>query len=598
MVRSEDDLDSGPELEDHAHGSFVAVQEECFNEQPWIRVSSVPFPHRRAVRPLIKGSVMRQREFQEIFMASVGTSLVPGHAVCELRLLYDLLKISTGLRGIFEGGEEVRRGCEHVRPRRVEEEERGWFGQLRKEVAVIAELSYQLGEPENEHGFPHGLVDYSAEGGLGTVLQLLLFGKDTVNFGGMKWFSLHVVVSLVFMAFFVLPVQAATLAQTVSGKILLDVESHGEAWYVNPTNNFRYYMRDGAVAYDMMRSFGLGITDADLAKIPSAATVDEMKNASNACGNSVAKSVKGRILLQVQQHGEAWYVEPSKCTRIYMKDGDAAYTIMRFLSLGITSANLSLIPIGIGSSLPELEPGKQFVTRAIVTDEGNFTIRLAILPRAEFAMVTDTASASDCLQGCSAKPLKEYVIENSAFAGIHGSYDCPPDYVECAAKPYAFDAPVFNSELDKMINDNRIIFYNKPMIVQTTDGGMHYFHRGTDFGESLADYEKNSGKTVAAAIGNWPSLVENGISVVAGEPIDSSFANKGTRGGMGWDDQNFYIVIATNASVPNLAAIFTALHADFAMNLDGGGSAAMYYDGVYKFGPGRLLPNAILFREK
>ena len=61
------------------------------------------------------------------------------------------------------------------------------------------------------------------------------------------------------------------------------------------------------------------------------------------------------------------------------------------------------------------------------------------------------------------------------------------------------------------------------------------------------------------------------------------------------DEDYYYLVIASSASVQNLAAIFETLGAEYAMNLDGGGTAAMYYDGEYKVGPGRLLPNAILF---
>ena len=34
------------------------------------------------------------------------------------------------------------------------------------------------------------------------------------------------------------------------------------------------------------------------------------------------------------------------CRRIYMEDGNAAYTIMRYLSLGITDANLGTITEG------------------------------------------------------------------------------------------------------------------------------------------------------------------------------------------------------------------------------------------------------------
>jgi hypothetical protein len=384
------------------------------------------------------------------------------------------------------------------------------------------------------------------------------------------------------------PVWAATLAQTLSGKILLDVESHGEAWYVYPVNTNRYYLKDGPAAYEMMRSFGLGITDANLAKIPSVSSVDAMKSAANSCGNSLAKSVKGRILLQVQQHGEAWYVDPSKCTRVYMKDGEAAYTIMRYLSLGITTANLELVPIGAGSALPPLPEGEQFVTRTIVTSEGSFVIRLAVLPRSDFEMITDTAVSSDCEDDCATKSLKDYVIENNAFAGIHGSYFCPPDYADCAQKTGSFDSPVYNSELGKIINGDEIAWYDKPMLAELSNGSLKYFHDGSSY----------RGEALSAAIGNWPSLVENGKSVIANEPTESSFATKGTRGGIGYDEENFYLVIASSASVPNLASIFMSLGADYAMNLDGGGSAALYYDGAYKFGPGRLLPNAIVFKRK
>lgn len=128
----------------------------------------------------------------------------------------------------------------------------------------------------------------------------------------------------------------------LKGYILLQVQQHGEAWYVNPTDFKRYYMKDGPIAYEMMRSFGLGITDSDLAGIPSISDTTVMKNSSSICSsNSLASRLSGKILLQVQQHGEAWYVYPKTCRRIYMKDGAAAYEIMRFLGLGITDSDLA-----------------------------------------------------------------------------------------------------------------------------------------------------------------------------------------------------------------------------------------------------------------
>lgn len=138
-----------------------------------------------------------------------------------------------------------------------------------------------------------------------------------------------------------------SLAEQLAGYILLQVEQHGEAWYVNPTDYLRYYMEDGDVAYEMMRSFGLGITDSDLDSIPSVDTQEEMLASTSICSyNSTANRLRGRILLQVEQHGEAWYVHPDTCRRIYMEDGDAAYTIMRYLSLGITDSDLEGIQSG------------------------------------------------------------------------------------------------------------------------------------------------------------------------------------------------------------------------------------------------------------
>jgi len=179
------------------------------------------------------------------------------------------------------------------------------------------------------------------------------------------------------------------LVERLKGKILLQVEAHGEAWYVNPGSGKRIYMKDGDVAYGMMRNLGLGITNADLEKIPigfedkfecldsdgdglcnkledslgtdinnsdsdgdNTSDGDEIKNNSNPLGDgslnynsTIATRLKGKILLQVEAHGEAWYVNPDNGKRYYMPDGPSAYQIMRYLSLGITNQDLDNIEI-------------------------------------------------------------------------------------------------------------------------------------------------------------------------------------------------------------------------------------------------------------
>ncbi len=139
----------------------------------------------------------------------------------------------------------------------------------------------------------------------------------------------------------------SVLAARLRGRILLQVQQHGEAWYVNPVDSRRYYLKDGSVAFELMRSSGLGITDADLSKISVVADAAAMNASSSACAaNPFANRQKGRILLQVQQHGEAWYVDPTKCRAMYLKDGVVAYHAMRLLGLGINASDLNKIEEG------------------------------------------------------------------------------------------------------------------------------------------------------------------------------------------------------------------------------------------------------------
>src|SRR3989344_4598348 len=101
-----------------------------------------------------------------------------------------------------------------------------------------------------------------------------------------------------------------SLADRLSGRILLQVESYGRAWYVHPVDGTRYYLKDGATAYEIMRTLGLGISNADPEKIPTAT--------GQAKDVRLLSRVAGRILLQVEERGEAWYVRPENGIRYYL----------------------------------------------------------------------------------------------------------------------------------------------------------------------------------------------------------------------------------------------------------------------------------------
>ncbi len=156
----------------------------------------------------------------------------------------------------------------------------------------------------------------------------------------------------IFGIFLVTTVNAATsFASTLKGRILLQVEQHGEAWYVYPKDLKRYTLGRPEDAYALMRSLGLGVTDADLAKVIAGDA-------------AVIGRVKGYILLQVQQHGEAWYVSPTDGTATYMKDGSAAFAVMRAFGLGITDNDLATIRASGASEAATSAAGDDFAAIA------------------------------------------------------------------------------------------------------------------------------------------------------------------------------------------------------------------------------------------
>lgn len=116
----------------------------------------------------------------------------------------------------------------------------------------------------------------------------------------------------------------------VSGRILLQVEDAGQAWYVYPGDQQRYYLGRPGDALAIMRRLGLGVSNQDF----------------NAMQTFAPARLAGRILLKVEDAGQAYYVNPDNLRLSYLgKPGDAL-AIMRELGLGITNLDLEKIPLG------------------------------------------------------------------------------------------------------------------------------------------------------------------------------------------------------------------------------------------------------------
>lgn len=121
------------------------------------------------------------------------------------------------------------------------------------------------------------------------------------------------------------------LSNRLSGNILLQVEKNGEAWYIYPNDKKKYYLGRPADAFSIMRNLGLGIKHSELAgylntKFPS--------------------RLSGKILLDVEKNGEAYYVNPKDLKGYFLNRPTDAFKIMREFGLGITNINIRKIDVG------------------------------------------------------------------------------------------------------------------------------------------------------------------------------------------------------------------------------------------------------------
>ncbi|HOX97178.1 MAG TPA: serine protease [bacterium] len=156
------------------------------------------------------------------------------------------------------------------------------------------------------------------------------------------------------------------LLNNVRGRLLLQVEERGRIWYVYPVTNKRYEVTKTNILV-LFRALSLGISNFDLARLPITCsslsdTQDsdkdsyndrvECENAYNIFGSgkkindkALAARVKGRLLLQVEDRGRIWYVHPETLMTYEVRQ-DNFMDLFRSVSLGVSNANLGLLPIG------------------------------------------------------------------------------------------------------------------------------------------------------------------------------------------------------------------------------------------------------------
>lgn len=177
--------------------------------------------------------------------------------------------------------------------------------------------------------------------------------------------------------------QNMNMYTSLRGKIVLKVEDNGEAYYIHPSSQEMYFLGRPDDAFRVMREQGIGISNENLKKIPIGGIEDlfgddsdgdgltdmfedaigtdknkkdtdgdgyddksELNNGYNPNGTgdvSTSKSFslasQGKIFLQVEQNGEAWYISPINNKRYFLGRPNDAFNVMRNLGLGISNTN-------------------------------------------------------------------------------------------------------------------------------------------------------------------------------------------------------------------------------------------------------------------
>ncbi|OGG95604.1 hypothetical protein A2V95_03400 [Candidatus Kuenenbacteria bacterium RBG_16_41_7] len=190
--------------------------------------------------------------------------------------------------------------------------------------------------------------------------------------------------AVVVIFYFASSVSAAnSITSRLKGKLLLHVQDKGRIWYVDPVGLQKHEVTF-ANALNLFQTLALGITNADLIKIP--ADLESISSSLDSDGdgytdraelqsgyspyiagsnkgrfktdNNLATKLKGRLLLQVQDKGRIWYIDQNG-KRWEVTWGNLM-SLFRKLALGITNSDLN--QVGATNTADGCGSGHKFIS--------------------------------------------------------------------------------------------------------------------------------------------------------------------------------------------------------------------------------------------
>lgn len=277
------------------------------------------------------------------------------------------------------------------------------------------------------------------------------------------------------------------------------------------------------------------------------------------------------------------------------KNYSSASAETKTLAADVEKTRVALLPAttsqGVAvdiSALPvnNAPPGSGYSRQRVDAIGSAYLVDIVAADLATTRVIVDTASDTDCRDGCPTLPLATYVSRNGAYAGINGSYFCPAEYPSCAGKTNSFDTLAMGKNKHYHNSDNNV--YSTVPAVIFGNGWVRFVGQSLQWGRDTG---------VDGVLANQPLLLSGG-NVTFGGDGDPKKGSKGNRSFVASRGNTVYIGVVRNVTVAESAQVLKAMGMENALNLDSGGSTALWANGGYKAGPGRNIPNAILFVRK
>lgn len=248
-------------------------------------------------------------------------------------------------------------------------------------------------------------------------------------------------------------------------------------------------------------------------------------------------------------------------------------------SSGISAAAAAALPVSNSA------PASGYARQKVHIDAGDFIVSVVTADLNTAKVIVDTASDTNCANNCPVLPLATFVSRSGAFAGINGVYFCPESYPSCAGKTNSFDQLIMNKNKVYFNSDNNVYSQN-PVGIFGAGASARFLGKAQDWGRDTG---------VDAVISNHPPLLLGGQVLAATN--DPKITSRGYKGFIGAAGSKAYMGFVHNATLGEAGLVLKTMGIENAINLDSGGSTALWFGG-YKLGPGRNLPMGILFVRK